>query len=216
MTFRYIIEWKDFCMAWDQLADEQTLATAVQALIERNVIVEVVATKQEALAKVTELIPEQSDVMTGASMTLEEIGFSDALKNGTKQWKNLKEEIRAETNEEKRTDLRRKSVTSEYFLGSVHAIAKTGEIYDASASGSQLPAYAYSSPHVIWVAGTQKITQSSDEANKRVREYCYPIEDKRMKKAGAKGSMIGKMLIFERERQPGRVTLILVKEKLGV
>jgi hypothetical protein len=79
-----------------------------------------------------------------------------------------------------------------------------------------LSSYAYSSKNVIWVAGTQKIVLDVEEGMKRIREYCLPLEDARMKGAGFKGSAIGKILIFERETLPYRkITLFFVNEKLG-
>ena len=69
---------------------------------------------------------------------------------------------------------------------------------------------------MIWVVGTQKIVLNLEEGMRRVREYCLPLEDKRMKQAGFVGSAIGKILIFEREVMPDRkITLIFVNEKLG-
>ncbi len=69
------------------------------------------------------------------------------------------------------------------------------------------------------MAGAQKITPTLDEAVKRVREYVFPLEDARMKKVNGpdSGSMIGKLLIFEREAAllKRNITLILVKECLG-
>lgn len=84
----------------------------------------------------------------------------------------------------------------------------------ASATGSQLGAYAYGAEHVIWVVGTQKITPTLEDAIRRVEEYSLPLEDQRMKSLGAAGSHIGKMLIFHDDR-PGRTTMILLREKLG-
>ena len=105
-----------------------------------------------------------------------------------------------------------------FNLGSVNAIAETGELVFASATGSQLPAYAYSSRNVIWVAGAQKITPSLDEALRRVREYVLQMESERQKNVGNKGgSFIGRILIFEREPAYLRrnLHLILVNEVLG-
>ena len=68
-------------------------------------------------------------------------------------------------------------------------------------TGSQISAYAYAARNVIWVVGAQKITASLDEAVRRVRDYVYPHENKRMLESsgGKRESMIGKLLIFERE-----------------
>jgi len=156
--------------------------------------------------------------MTGASITLQQIGFEEVLISKAHPWVNLKDELLAEKDPARQAELRRKSILAEYFLGSVHAIAETGEIVIASATGSQLPSYAFSSPNVIWVAGAQKITPTLDDAIRRVREYNFPRENQRMKDMGYPGSMIGKLLIFERESPylNRHITLILVKEAVGV
>jgi hypothetical protein len=116
----------------------------------------------------------------------------------------------------KQAELRRKSVTADYFLGSVHAVTQAGEVVIASNTGSQLAPYSYSSQNVIWIVGAQKIVLNLEEGMRRIREYCLPLEDNRMKQAGFKGSSIGKILIFERENLPNRkITLLLINEKLG-
>jgi len=87
----------------------------------------------------------------------------------------------------------------------------------ASNSGSQLPHLVYTSPNLILVAGTHKITPNLEAAIKRVREYVYPLENQRMKDAGMGGSAISKLLLFEREPafMGRKVRVIFVNEKLG-
>jgi len=154
--------------------------------------------------------------MTGSSTTLKEIGFVDFLSSGKHLRNNLKEKIVAEHDTKKQAELRKKSITSDYFLGSVHAVTQAGQVIVASATGSQLSSYVYASNNVIWVVGTQKIVPNLEEGLRRIREYVFPLEDQRMKQAGYKGSNIAKILIFEKETLPTRkITLILVNEKLG-
>lgn len=155
--------------------------------------------------------------MTAGSTTLMEIGFVDLLKGGRHGWNNLKDGILAEKDTMRQSVLRKNSVTADYFVGSVHAVVGgTGEILVASASGSQIPSYAFSSNNVIWIVGAQKLVPTLEEGFKRLREYCLPLEDARMKSTGAPGSFIGKILLFEREGSPNRkMTLIFVNEKLG-
>lgn len=200
---------------WGKTADLKTIQKTAENLKARNVAVEIVENRAEALERIKKIIPERAEVMTGGSTTLEEIGFAELLKSGTHPWENFKDKIMAEKDQAKQGELRKKSSLAEYFLGSVHAVAETGEVVIASATGSQLPAYAFTSPHVIWIVGAQKITPDLESAMKRVREYVFSLEDKRMKGEGYSGSMIGKLMIFEKEFAPGRVTLIFVKEKLG-
>ena len=114
-------------------------------------------------------------------------------------------------------ELRVKATGAEYFIGSVHAVAETGEVVVASASGSQIPAYAFNARNVIWVVGTQKIVPSLEEALRRIREHALPLETSRMKSLGYPGSMIGKLMILERELTmlERDLTMVFVNEKLG-
>jgi len=195
----------------------ETVNKTIDALLERGVKSFFVENKVEALEKIKSLIPKDVSVMNGSSRTLEEIGFVDYLKAGSHGWKNLHEEILLEKDSAKQAILRKQAVLSDYYLGSVHAIAETGEFVIASNSGSQLPHIVFTSPNLIFVVGIQKIVPNLDEAIKRVREYVLPLEDKRMKDAGAVGSAISKLLIFEKEPAfLGRnVYIIFVNEKLG-
>ena len=168
-------------MQYDKLSSEDAVKRAMEAVKERGVSAEFVQTKEEALNRLKEIIPAGAEIMTAGSTTLEEIGFIELLKSGKHAWNNIKDKLLAEKDPKRQAELRRKSVTSEYYLGSVHAVAETGEIVVASASGSQLPSYTFSSNNIIWVVGTQKITPDLEEAIKRVRTHALPLEDRRMK-----------------------------------
>jgi L-lactate utilization protein LutC len=201
---------------WVELADQDILKRTGESLAKRGFHVEFLNNKEEAMERLKNLISPGAEVMTGSSTTLKEIGFIDFLSSGNHQWNNLKEKIVSEKDPKKQVELRKKSVISEYFLGSVHAITQSGQVVIASATGSQLSSYVYASNNVIWVVGTQKIVPNLEEGLRRIREYVFPLEDQRMKQAGYKGSTIAKILIFEKETMPFRkITLIFVKEKLG-
>ena len=200
---------------WSQLSADEIVQKTSEALKARNFEVEVVENKVAALEKIRQLVPDAASVMTGGSTTLDEIGLTEILKTGQHPWRNLKEEILAEKDEKKQNELRKKSVLADYFLGSVHAITESGQVLVASATGSQLPAYAFTSDHVIWIVGTQKITKDFESAMSRIKDYVFPLEDARTKSVGYPGSVIGKLMILEHEYFAGRIKLIFVKEKLG-
>lgn len=204
-------------MKYDTIPNADIISKTTQALRERGVEVFVASDRTEALSKVKELIPRGASVNNGSSTTLNEIGFVDYLKSDTHGWNNLHAAVLAEKDPAKQTQLRKETVFAEYYLGSVHALAETGEMMIASASGSQLPSIVFTSPNLIFVLGAQKITPTYEDAMKRLREYVVPLEDKRMKDAGMGGTVLAKILTFEREPEfMGRkVRVILVKEKLG-
>ena len=203
-------------MNFTDLATDAIINKTIAAAAERGITAEFMPDRAAALEKVTGLIPAGASVMTGASRTLEEIGFVDLLISGKHPWNNLKDAIAAEKDPARQAELRRESAVCDYFLGSVHAVVESGEALIASATGSQLPAYAFTAKNVIWVAGTQKIVPDRHAAFARLKDYVFPLEDARMKSTGAAGSGINKILIFAKEAIPTRkVHLILVGEKLG-
>jgi L-lactate utilization protein LutC len=206
-------------MGFDTLATTEQIDATSEALKDRGIMAEVAQTRDEALARVRALIPAGASVTTAASLSLKEIGFEDLLKSGSHPWKNLKAEYLAEKDPARQMLLRRQGTLADYFLGSVHAVSQAGQLVIASMSGSQLAPYAYTALNVIWVVGAQKIVPSLDEAVRRVHEYVLPREDLRMKEltGGKRGSMIGKLLIFEREAafMNRKLTMIIVRQKTG-
>jgi L-lactate utilization protein LutC len=206
-------------MDFDTPAATDRIEAAIDALKARGITAELLQTREEALTRLRALIPAGASVSTGASLTLKEIGFEDLLASGSHPWKNLKAEYLAEKDPARQMLLRRQSTLADYYLGSVHAVAQTGEVVIASMTGSQLAPSAYAASNVIWVVGAQKITGSLEEAVRRVREFILPHEDKRMRElsGGKMGSMIGKLLIFEREAPflNRKVSLLFVRQKTG-
>lgn len=202
---------------FETLASAESINTVEKTLTANGFLPETVATGAEALARIKEIIPNGVSVMNGASLTLEKIGFIDHLKDSGHGWNNLHDGILAETDPAKQMELRKYSVVSDFYLGSVHAVTETGELVIASASGSQFPHLAYTSPNLILIAGTQKIVPTLADAHKRIADYVFPLEDERIKSMGYPGSMLGKELILHKEhpKMGRKVHVILVNEKLG-
>jgi hypothetical protein len=102
------------------------------------------------------------------------------------------------------------------MLGSVQAITEDGILVVASATASQIGPYANTAGKVILVVGSQKIVPDIDTAFRRIREYVLPWEEVQVRKAVNMGTFVGKILIIEREWISDRMTLILVKEPIGI
>jgi hypothetical protein len=202
-------------MTWSQLADTDVVERTVAALKANGIDAQFVETAAEAQQKVRELLPEGAEVMNMPSQTLEVTGIAadilqsdryHAVRNQWAQW-----EPAAHGKE-----MRQTGAAPDWAVGSVHAVTQDGKVVVASATGSQLPAYAYGASHVVWVVGIQKIVPDLDAAFKRVYDYVLPLESERAHKAyGVAGSFVAKMLVLNKEFQPGRITMILVNEALG-
>lgn len=204
-------------MTYDTIKSAESIERTADAIRGRGSEVFIVADRAGALAKIQELIPKGASINNGSSRTLEEIGFVDYVKSDAHGWNNLHAAVVAEKDKAKQAPLRNAALFADYYLGSVHALAETGEMIVASASGSQLSPIAYTSQNLILVVGAQKIAPTYDAAMERLREYVVPLEDARMKEASMGGTVLSKILTIEHEPAfMGRtVRVILVKEKLG-
>jgi L-lactate utilization protein LutB len=109
-------------------SNETVIETTAAAVMARGISVEVVNNRADALERIKSIIPAGVTVMTGASLTLKEIGFEEYLISKTHPWKNLKDDIVNETDPARQAALRKESILADYFLGSVHAVAETGEL----------------------------------------------------------------------------------------
>lgn len=198
---------------WDQLADEKTVATTIEALKANGFEVYVAENREVAKQKVLELIPAGAEVMNMTSMTLEVINLAKSITESGR-FDSVRERL-TEMSEAQATEKRRLGTAPEWTIGSVHAATQDGHLLIASRTGSQLPAYTYGAEHVIWVVGTQKIVKNVDEGMKRIYEHTFLLEDQRARKAYGVGSGVNKILLINKEIQPKRATVILVKEKLG-
>jgi hypothetical protein len=69
---------------------------------------------------------------------------------------------------------------------------------------------------VILVVGSQKIVPDLETALRRIRDYILPWEDAQVRKAMNIGSFVGKILLIEREWVDGRMTVILVRQPIGI
>lgn len=201
---------------FSKLASDDSIAKTIDALIANGIETEVVESADLAKGKVLSLIPEDSEVMTMTSVTLDTIGLTEEINREGGKFRPVRNKLYAMDKSTQAQQMNKLGAAPQYAVGSVHAVTEDGHVLIASNTGSQLPAYAYGALNVIWVVGTQKVVKNTDEGLKRIYEYCLPLESERAKKAyGVAGSSVNKILIVNKEIQKSRIKMILVKEKLG-
>ncbi|WP_227133403.1 lactate utilization protein [Halorubellus salinus] len=205
----------DIDAALDDQPDEETLAETVDNLEANGFEVVVVDTADDALDAVVDHIPAGASVMNGHSTTLEEIGFDDYLGGDDHDWESLPDHVWSIDDDAERQAARRDAQTADYFLGSVNAIASTGELVAADMSGSRIGAYPFAAGNVVIVSGVNKIVDTLDDAFDRLENVAYPLENERAQEAYGVGSAIAKQLVFRKEMEDGRTTVVLVRDQLG-
>ena len=201
---------KDF----GQLATDESINQAKEALIKNGVGVLVVENGAEAKEKVLQMVPEGAEIMNMSSVTVNSIGLADEL-NKPGKYNSVRNKFATMDAKTQGFEMKKLGAAPEWTVGSVHAVTEDGKVIVASATGSQLPAYVYGASHVIWVVGSQKIVKDLDEGMKRVYEYVFPLENERAMKVYGMGSAVNKMFILNKEAAKDRITMIIVKEKLG-
>ena len=196
------------------MSDDRIERTA-EALRANNIEAVVVATGEDAKREALARIPDGAEVHSGASKSLQSIGLIAELEGSPRiTW--LRKQLMAMDRATQGREIRKLAAAPDIELGSAVAVTEDGKIVVASNTGSQLGPYAYAAGRVILVIGAQKIVKDLDEALKRTYDYALPQESERLKTAAGVESYVSKLLVMNREARPGRTTVILVQEPLGV
>jgi LUD domain len=197
-----------------QLATDKSIEKTKDALTKNGIDVFIVETGAEAKDKALQMIPQGAEIMNMSSVTVDSIGLAKEI-NESGKYNSVRKKFATMDRQTQGLEMQKLGAAPEWTIGSVHAVTEDGKIIIASQTGSQLPSYAFGSSHVVWIVGSQKIVKDQDEGAKRVYDYVLPLENERAMKAYGKGSNVNKLLIINKEITPGRITMIIAKEKLG-
>ncbi len=200
---------------WETIPNAAIFEKTVTALKENGIDALIVDTAEQAKQKALELLPAGAEVMDMTSITLEKLGLVKEIHESGK-YVSVKKKLFSMDRETQGEEMQKLGAAPQWAIGSVHAVTHDGKVVIASMTGSQLSGYVYGASHVIWIVGGQKIVENTDEGIKRIYEHTLPLESERAHKAyGIPGSSVNKLLIVNKEVQPKRITMILVKEVLG-
>ena len=181
------------------------------------------ATKEEALAKALELIPEGSTVGWGGTASAQQIGLTDALNRGNYH---TIDRDRLATREEKE-QAAKDCLFADYFLTGANALSMDGEMVNIDGNGNRVAAIIYGPQNVLVIAGMNKVMDDLDAAVHRARTVAAPINKQRFDSntpCGVTGvcadckseSCICNHIVVTRHCRPvGRIKFILVGENLG-
>src|SRR6266851_10067348 len=195
-------------------APAHRLEQTATALTAKNFAVEILDDAAAARTRIKDLIPEGASVFTGASETLRLSGIEEDI-NSSGRYDAVRSRGKTMDRASQRDEIWRAMSTPDVIVGSVHAVTETGSLVVASASGSQLPGYAGAAARAIWVVGAQKVVPDLSTALRRVEDHCLPLENDRAQKVYGRPSAINRVLILSAEPEPGRGTVLLLREAIG-
>ena len=194
----------------------------IKALESRNMEAYYAENKEEALAKALELMPEGSSVAWGGSMSIKEIGLTQAVHDGNYV---VYDRDQATTPEEK-TEITKKAFFSDYFLASTNAISEDGILVNIDGNSNRVAAIAFGPKNVIMIVGMNKVVRSEEDAMARAKHIAAPINAQRFGKTPctvtgkcseckSPGCICCQTMITRFSLAPKRIKVILVNEELG-
>jgi hypothetical protein len=195
-------------------APAQRLERAATALTAHGFTVEILDDAATARRRIKDLVPEGASVFTGASETLRLSGIEEDI-NTSGRYDAVRQRGLAMDRATQLAEIWRLMSSPDVIVGSVHAVTETGSLVVASASGSQLPGYAGGAARAIWIVGAQKVVPDLPAALRRVEDYCLPLENARAMKVYGRPSAVNRLLILNAEPEPGRGTVLLLREAIG-
>ena len=183
--------------------------------------------RQEAVNAILKLIPKGASVGYSGSMTLSEIGLFRQLEGAGHK---IFDPYRPGLSKEESLEIRREATQADVYLASANAVSRRGELVFFSAYGNRTAGIAYARRAII-VCGINKLVDNLTEALTRSRQYAAPLNCRRLNWQSACFSdgicresvclapeynrMCCQVLTIEAETQPGRLTVVLIGEKLG-
>ena len=181
------------------------------------------STKEEALEKALSLIPGDSSVGWGGTVTCQQIGLLDAVRAG--EYHAVDRDACATM--EERDAVMRQALLADTFLTSANAISMDGQMVNIDGNGNRVAAIVYGPKQVIVVAGMNKVEDTLEAAITRARTVAAPMNQQRFglpNPCGATGTCgdcksatcICNQILITRHCRDARIKFILVGEELGL
>ena len=210
-------------MSFKSQSYENTAKSVIRKFEQRGMEGYYCADREAARKLVMEMIEEGASVTWGGSITLEETGIIDSIKQGPYQVIDRKA---ARTAEESRA-LYGKIVCADYFLMSTNAFTADGQLVNIDGNGNRVACLITGPKNVIVVTGMNKLVKDVQAGIERIKTIATPPNTIRCgvatpcSKTGICGDCMGSECICCQEvvtrvsRERGRIKVILVGEHLG-
>lgn len=198
-------------------------AKVVENLQKRHFDAYYCQTKEDALKKAIELIPENDVVSWGGSVSIDEIGLLNYVKENRK----VIDRDSAKSPEE-RASLMRQALLCDTFLMSTNAMTEDGVLVNIDGNGNRVAALCYGPKSVVMIVGVNKVCKTLDDAISRARNIAAPINIQRFNDlktpcylkgacANCKSteSICNQVVITRMSRPVSKIKIVVVGEDLG-
>lgn len=180
-------------------------------------------TKEAALEKALELIPQECSVGWGGAMSAQQIGLIDAVNAGPYQAIDRDKAA----NPQERVKIMKQAMLADVFITGANALSLDGQMVNIDGNGNRVAAIVYGPDSVIVIAGMNKVADTLEAAVIRARTVAAPMNMQRFplqapcKTTGvcadckSPDSICNQLLITRNSKPAGRIKVILVGEELG-
>jgi hypothetical protein len=156
---------------------------AVNSFARRHLKAQFVPDKSSAVSQILELIPEGAAVGAGESVTLNQIGIFNALrqrgKNEVLYPFERNEQGYLIGSQEQSDEMMRKALVADVFLSGANAITLDGKLVNIDGLGNRIAPLIFGPRRVMVVAGANKIVKDVDAALERIKGVCAPLNSLR-------------------------------------
>lgn len=183
------------------------------------------STKEDALKKALELIPEGASVGWGGALSANQIGLLDALKGGN--YRAIDRDVCGTA--EDRAEAARQSMFADFFITGANALSLDGQMVNIDGMGNRVSAIVYGPSNILVIAGMNKVCDDLNNAVIRARTVAAPTNKQRFPNAEtpclhtgvcadckSEGCICNQILVTRHCRPVGRIKFILVGEDLGL
>ncbi len=129
----------------------------------------------EVLPALLETIPPSATVAFGGSVTLQELGAYEALRE---RGQNVLWHWRVSPAEA--ADLRRRAMGADIYVSSSNAVIEDGRLLNIDGTGNRVAAMIFGPPRVIVVAGKNKLARDYAAALERIHSVACPKNAERL------------------------------------
>ncbi|MBQ3053382.1 MAG: lactate utilization protein [Clostridia bacterium] len=190
-----------------------------------------VENKEQVVPLISSLVSGKESVSAGGSVTLNECGVIDYLRNGKF---NFLDRFKQGLSHQEKEKLFREAFLADLYITSSNAITLDGQLYNVDGNSNRIAAIAYGPEKVIVVAGINKIVKDMDEAVLRVKNIAAPKNcvrlnmntpcaklghciknDTSYEGCNSPDKICCSRLVCGQQRYKDRISVIIVGEELG-
>jgi len=180
--------------------------------------------QSELIRLLNELIPRHSTVGCGDSVTLDQLGVFEYLRQAAI---NFYDKHKPGLSGTEKRQIYLDNFRADIFISGVNAIAETGQIINIDGNGSRVAPMIYGPGKVILIAGTNKIAKNEEEGFFRARQTAAPLDAKRLGKktpcvklgkctdCKSPDRICNSFVTIARQFDPDRIHVIIVEGTYG-